>query len=202
MNYAIEHHAAFYTYLVTTPRKKALKHSLIRVTEGLMLFRLGKNEYAAEQGESIWIPFDCLCALTFFPGTRIERVDISVRNRTPLPSQAGYIKPTELSHALLNRLAQPKLGAEFQHDVLHLLLHEISQFSPLLYSSDLSHAISYWHPDGDERLSRTHQLVLTIREAKKRMQSGEKPERVIEALFNGNQEEFEQLYPLVTGEKI
>ncbi|MHC6529367.1 AraC family transcriptional regulator [Vibrio proteolyticus] len=200
MNYAIEHQVTRYAYLVTTPRKKALKHSLIRVTEGLMLLRLGKNEYAVETGDSVWIPFDCLCALSFFPATKIERVDFSVRNTDPLPSQAGYVKQTEFSNALMNKLVHAKVKPDVEAEILQLLKREVAAFSPLLYTSELSEAISSWEPDSDSFLSRSHQLVLTMREAKKRMQSGAKPEQIVEDLFNNNQEEFEQLYQLVTGE--
>lgn len=202
MHYAIEHHTTDYAYLVTTPRKKALKHSLIQVTQGLMLLRLGKTEYAVEAGDSVWIPFDCLCALTFFPHTHIERVDLSVRNRLPLPTQAGYVKQSELSQALLNKLANSAHSADFSAAIFALLKQEMCAFSPLLYTSTLSQAISQWQPDGDVVLPQMQQLVLTVREAKKRMQSGASAAQVAAELFNENHEEFEQLYYLVTGESV
>lgn len=66
MNYAIQSETRHYPYLEVSARKRALKHSLIRVEQGLLLFRLGKHEYAVEKGQTLWIPFDCLCGLTFF----------------------------------------------------------------------------------------------------------------------------------------
>ncbi|MDF4535615.1 AraC family transcriptional regulator, partial [Vibrio parahaemolyticus] len=79
MNYAIQSETRHYPYLEVSARKRALKHSLIRVEQGLLLFRLGKHEYAVEKGQTLWIPFDCLCGLTFFPDTHITPVDFSLR---------------------------------------------------------------------------------------------------------------------------
>ncbi len=49
MNYAIQSETRHYPYLEVSARKRALKHSLIRVEQGLLLFRLGKHEYAVEK---------------------------------------------------------------------------------------------------------------------------------------------------------
>ncbi|NMS58127.1 AraC family transcriptional regulator, partial [Vibrio parahaemolyticus] len=44
MNYAIEFHDAKYPFLDVAARKKALKHSLLSVIEGLAVIKLGKQE--------------------------------------------------------------------------------------------------------------------------------------------------------------
>ena len=67
MNYATSFESKYYPFLLCTPRKKTLKHQLIRVTDGLVLIRLGKIEYAVEPGQEFWLPFDTLTSLTFTP---------------------------------------------------------------------------------------------------------------------------------------
>ncbi|MFA0520545.1 AraC family transcriptional regulator, partial [Vibrio sp. 10N.222.55.E8] len=63
---------------------------------------------AVEPGQSVWIPYDCLTSLTYFPNTQINRVDFSVRLTDTFPKQAGYITQTNLSLALLEKLEATK----------------------------------------------------------------------------------------------
>ncbi len=51
-------------------------------------------------------------------------------------------------------------------------------------------------------LSKEMMLVLSLREAKKKMQSGIKRDAVIDEFFAGREEEFEQLAMLVMGEHL
>ena len=79
MHYAISHHNNEFPYLVIQPRKRSLKHVLLRVNQGLALLKLGKIEYAIEDGQTVWLPFDALVGLTFFPNTCAQRVEVSCR---------------------------------------------------------------------------------------------------------------------------
>lgn len=202
MNHAIEHELIEHPYLITSGKKRSLKHQLIRVISGLVLLRLGNREYAIETDESVWLPFDCLASWTFFPASQIERVCISSRNKLPLPTQAGYITHTPLSQSLLDKLAHSNLSVPHQKEILQLLKREIADFKPSLYTSHLSESINQWKPDHESNLSRTEQLVLTIRESQKRLKSGKNLTHVVDALFNGNTDEFLPLYQLVTGETV
>ncbi|MCW8335695.1 AraC family transcriptional regulator [Vibrio paucivorans] len=200
MNYAIEHQYEQFNYLITTPRKKVIKYSLVRVIHGLVLVRLGKHEYTVEAGEAMWIPFDCLCSLSFFPGSKVQQVHFSARLTDSFPSQAGYVELNDLTVALLDRLATKTSSVEHSQDMLTVVRNEIGTLKPLLSLNLLSQAISSWQPDSDSSLARDVLMVLTVREAKKRIQSGQKKAVVIEQLFAGNAEECEQIALLVLGE--
>ncbi|TKF04559.1 AraC family transcriptional regulator [Vibrio kanaloae] len=208
MNFAIEYTSAYFSHLVITPRKKVLKHSLVSVQSGLVLIKLGKQEYTVEPGQSIWIPYDCLTSLTYFPNTQINRVDFSIRLTDSFPRQAGYITQTNLSLALLEKLDLTKSHASSANntdqackDMLSVLKQEVLSFKPLLYESALSLRFNQWSID-DSNLPQEHTLVMVMREAKKRMQSGQKRSLVIDDLFSGKEEEFEQLCMLVFGEYL
>ncbi|WP_046223147.1 hypothetical protein [Vibrio sp. ECSMB14106] len=208
MNFAIEYTSAYFSHLVITPRKKVLKHSLVSVQSGLVLIKLGKQEYAVEPGQSIWIPYDCLTSLTYFPNTQINRVDFSIRLTDSFPRQAGYITQTNLSLALLEKLELTKSHSSSANntdqackDMLSVLKQEVLSFKPLLYESALSLRFNQWSID-DSNLPQEHTLVMVMREAKKRMQSGQKRSLVIDDLFSGKEEEFEQLCMLVFGEYL
>ncbi len=142
MNYAIQSETRHYPYLEVSARKRALKHSLIRVEQGLLLFRLGKHEYAVEKGQTLWIPFDCLCGLTFFPDTHITRVDFSLRLNVRLPHNAGFIKSSELALAVLHRLQNcERHHPAFTH-LTQLLMLELTTCDPKLKMSPLTQAIT------------------------------------------------------------
>ncbi|MGF1800920.1 AraC family transcriptional regulator [Vibrio gigantis] len=211
MNFAIEYTSAYFSHLVITPRKKVLKHSLVSVQSGLVLIKLGKQEYAVEPGQSVWIPYDCLTSLTYFPNTQVNRVDFSVRLTDSFPRQAGYITQTNLSSALLEKLEKLELTKarttnannteQAFKDMLSVLKQEVLAFKPLLCESALSQRFNQWNID-DSNLPQEHTLVMVMREAKKRMQSGQKRSLVIDDLFSGKEEEFEQLCMLVFGEDL
>lgn len=202
MNYAIEFHDANYPFLNVTARKKALKHSLLSVIEGLVIIKLGKQEYAIEPGQIFWIPQGCLSSLTFLPNTRVHRCDFSVRLSDDFPQQAGFITPSALLKALLDKLSTVESRSDIELDLLAVVKHEVVTISPALSSSALSKVINQWKPGGDVHISRELCLVLTLREARKMKLSGKKDADIVEALFAGNSEEYEQLCFLVFGEPL
>ncbi len=202
MNYAIEFHDANYPFLDVTARKKALKHSLISVVEGLVIIKLGKHEYAIEPGQYFWIPQGCLSSLTFLPNSRLHRCDFSVRLSDDFPQQAGFIKPSMLLRALVEKLPTAESRSDIQLDLLAVVKHEVVTLSPALASSALSKSINQWKPGCEARISRELCLVLTLREARKMKLSGKKEAVIVDELFAGNNEEYEQLCFLVFGETL
>ncbi|TXY26153.1 AraC family transcriptional regulator [Vibrio mimicus] len=202
MNYAIQSETRHYPYLEITARKRSLKHSLIRVEQGLVLCRLGKHEYAVERGQTLWIPFDCLCGLTFFPDTQITRVDFSLRLNAHFPHNAGFIKLSELAIALLNRLR----GCERDHPAFahltQLLMLDLTSCEPKLKNSPLSQALATWQPEAHSSVTKEQHVVLLVREALKRSQSGAQTQSIIEQLFSGNAEQYQQLCMLILGRKL
>ncbi len=202
MNYSVEHQNTVYSFLVTTPRKKRLKHSLIYVESGLVLVKLGKNEYAVEQKSAIWLPFDCLTSVTFVPGSSVSQIDFSVRLQEKFPSQAGFVSLPIVSKAIIEKLSQQNLNDEEIQNLLNVIKDESRTLKPLLDMSPLSLQVSQWSADGESNLSKEMMLVLSLREAKKKMQSGIKRDAVIDEFFAGREEEFEQLAMLVMGEHL
>ncbi|PFG57868.1 hypothetical protein ATG66_0367 [Vibrio sp. ES.051] len=202
MNYAIEFHDATYPFLDVASRKKALKHSLLFVVEGLAVIKLGKQECAIEPGQYFWIPQGCLSSLTFLPNTHVHRCDFSVRLNDDFSQQAGFVKPSALLKSLVERLATTEDRSELQLDLLTVVKHEVLTISPNLTQSPLTKAINQWKPGGDMNLSKELYLVLTLREARKMKLSGKKDAQIVDALFAGNTEEYEQLCFLVFGEAL
>ncbi|ELJ8529320.1 AraC family transcriptional regulator [Vibrio cholerae] len=202
MNYAIQSETRHYPYLEVSARKRALKHSLIRVEQGLLLFRLGKHEYAVEKGQTLWIPFDCLCGLTFFPDTHITRVDFSLRLNVRLPHNAGFIKSSELALAVLHRLQNSERHHPTFTHLTQLLMLELTTCDPKLKMSPLTQAITEWQPQAHASVSKEQHVVLLVREALKRSQSGAQTHSIIEELFSGNAEHYHQLCTLILGRTL
>ena len=200
MHYAISHQSLRQEFLLSTPRRKLLKHTLLYVRSGLVLAKLGKQEYAIEKGEAFWLPFDALCSLTYFPGSDIQVIELSSRVTSPLPKQGGFAQLEELVLAILNRLSQNTANNEAQQAILTVLRHELATLKTKLYESTLTRHINQWKWDSDKSaLSNEQQLVLKIREANKMMLSGQKREQVIGKLFGGDDATFSQLEALLLG---
>lgn len=202
MNYAIQSETQTFSYLEVTPRKRATKHSLIRVENGLALFKLGKQEYAIEAGQAIWVPIECLCSLSFFPNTSITRVDFSVRLRDRFPHQSGLVSLSDLATALLNRLKESQSDEDVYPHLLQVLKDEVKALKPELKTSTLSRKLDNWKPNQNEGIDKEQHVVLLIREAMKRRLSGVKSQLIIDELFSGNENQFEQLTQLVLGDKL
>ncbi|MGF1719436.1 hypothetical protein L4D20_05230 [Vibrio kyushuensis] len=202
MNYAVQHQITQYDFLTTTPRKKVIKSSLIRVIDGMMLVRLGKNEYALHKGESIWIPLDCLCSITFFPSSLIQTIDFSSRLDLNFPTSSGQLKPQELLIALLNQLVELRNQPEdeqYTQAILTLIKLEALNLKPNLKLDRYSQAVSSWKPLANAKLDAQIQIALLIREAKKRSLSGQKKPLIVEQLFAGNEKECDQVATLILG---
>ncbi|RJX68930.1 AraC family transcriptional regulator [Vibrio sinensis] len=200
MHYAISHQVQHYSFLSTTPRKKVLKHMLLRVDQGLALLKLGKTEYAVEAGQTVWIPFDSLCSLTFFPNTHIQRIEVSSRVTSRLPKQGGFVQLNELCTALLNRLGEQQQAHEKTVPMLAVFKQELSLLAPELNESEMTQAINHWKVDVKSTLSSEVQLVLKMREAGKRMLSGQKQAQVVADLFGNQMEAYLQLRSALLGE--
>ena len=72
----------------------------------------------------------------------------------------------------------------------------------LLYKGQDIREVNQWTPGCDMDISKELCLVLTLREARKMKLSGKKKEQIVDTLFAGNTEEYEQLCFLVFGEAL
>ncbi|UUM32127.1 AraC family transcriptional regulator [Vibrio japonicus] len=200
MHYAISHQSLRQDFLCCTPRRKLLKHTLLFVREGLVLAKLGKQEYAIEKGEAFWLPFDALCSLTYFPSSHIQLVEVSSRVRSRMPKQGGYVELEELTTAILNKLSQNHVNAESQQALLAVLRNELASTKTTLYESAMTQHINHWRWDCKlSELTSEQQLVMKVREANKMMLSGQKREQIINKLFSGDSAAFAQLETLLLG---
>lgn len=199
MHYAISYQTDLYDFLVSTSRKKLLKHQLICVEQGLVLVKLGKLEYTVEAGEAFWLPFDVLTSVTFTPATLVRSVQVSSRVTLSLPKQGGYVELNELSSAILNRLATLADNRDAQVDLLAVLRHELTSLKPLLKENKFTKAVNQWQAKQPSQLPNELQLVLTVREASKQMKSGKKREDVVATLFDGNESLLSGLEKAILG---
>lgn len=184
------------------PRRKSLKHILLKVTQGLALIKFGKTEYAIEAGQYVWIPFDSLIALTFFPNTQIQKIEVSSRVKAPFPKNGGYVALNDLATAILNRLSVLPQTRESQKKLLAVLIDELSTLRPELSESTLTTQLKQWSPStNDTTLLAEQHLALKLREATKRIQSGAKRAQVITELFEGNELVYTQLEQAILGKK-
>ncbi|MFC3023715.1 AraC family ligand binding domain-containing protein [Vibrio zhugei] len=202
MNYAIQCDTRHFPTLHITARKRANKHSFIHVQQGLLLCRLGKYDYAIEAGQSFWIPLDCLCALTCFPNTRYTCVDFSVRLRDAFPHQAGYITPTNLTSSALERLQQIDRDDPLFVPLTQIMRAEVTRCVPHLSQSQLTNSVSTWTPEHSAGLAQEQHMVLLVREAIKRKQSGQATETLLSELFAGDRAFAEQWMQVIAGRSL
>jgi hypothetical protein len=184
--------------LVVTGRKKSLKHKFIYVQSGLILCRLGKIEYTIEAQQAFWLPFDCLCAWTIFPGTNYYAIDISARVLTSLPKESGHINADDWLRMLVRKTAHTPQNSELYPHLSYVLLDALSHLKPALKKTPLSTQISAWSvsaPVKDEQIND----LLTAREIRKLAQSGRKEDAIIKALFDNNKDEYSRICDLYLG---
>ncbi|MDW6094369.1 hypothetical protein [Vibrio rhizosphaerae] len=202
MHYAIQVDSATTDYLQLTARKKSLKHVLLLVEQGTVLLKLGKHEYAATAQQALWIPFQCLHALTIFPQTRLTRIEFSARLRHDFPAQAGFVTLSPLCRAVLNRLSDTTPQMPVHAHLLGVLTDEVCQFAPELHDNPLTHLLKQWQvqcPQPVEGLSPEVHLILLLREAQKKMQSGVAAAHIAEQLFDGQLAQLHQLRQSLLG---
>ncbi|WP_252724485.1 AraC family transcriptional regulator [Vibrio hepatarius] len=166
----------------------------------MALLKFGKVEYVIEKGQTVWIPFDSLCALTFFPRTQVQKVEVSSRVKALLPQKGGYVQLNELTSAILTRLLNSRQSHESHQKLLAVLLDDLVTLEPELRENRLTAYLKQWSPsiNGSNLLAEQH-LALKVREATKRMQSGVKRSKVIADLFENNDIVYTQLEQSILG---
>lgn len=202
MHYAIQVDSATTDYLQLTARKKSLKHVLLLVEQGMVLLKLGKHEYAARAKQALWIPCQCLHALTIFPQTRLTRIEFSARLRHNFPLQAGFVAPGTLCRAVLARLSETTPQMTVYSHLLGVLTDEVLHFQPELHENKFTHLLKQWqaqYPQPVEGISPEVHLILLLREAQKKMQSGVTAEHIADQFFDGQLMQLHQLRQSLLG---
>lgn len=90
--------------LLLLGRQRAPADQLLYLMSGSLLLRLGKEEMVLRQGDSFWLPAECLHGLTLLQGCRLVCVRFSVRVRQRRPQSAGHLLALPLLPPLLSRL--------------------------------------------------------------------------------------------------
>ena len=86
-------------------RQRHSADQLLYVQDGSLLLRLGRDELVLRQGESFWLPAECLHGLTLLQGCRLVCVRFSVRVRQRRPQSAGHLLALPLLGIFLGRIA-------------------------------------------------------------------------------------------------
>ena len=144
MPYPVDYISLQESQLRLLGRQRHSADQLLYVQDGSLLLRLGRDELVLRQGESFWLPAECLHGLTLFKDTHLVRLQFSVRVRQSRPQSAGYLQPLPLLPPLIQRLGQLQgstEGIQWQGQggrllrVVADLLPELrlSPYSPLLW---------------------------------------------------------------------
>lgn len=104
MNAAIEYQRHQPNTLKLEARKKKSSAQFYWVEEGALLVRLGRNECVVAQGSGIWLPADCLFAVSLLPHSVIHQISFSVRALAELPLRVGYVQSSPLILGILEAL--------------------------------------------------------------------------------------------------
>ena len=189
--------------MTVTPRKKAFKQTLLFVTSGLLLVKLGKNEYAVEPGQAFWLPMDCLNSVTYLPNTEVSRIEFSVRLADTFPRQAGYVDLDTIVISSIAKLGDTTIAEGYHSALLQVIRYEMANAKPELYLSKTSELYNSWSLNSQpELLNREVHLALKLREARKQILSGTKKDLVAERLFGGSQTLLDELSMAVLGSKL
>lgn len=201
MNYAIEHSNTQHVYLVITPRRKRIKNTLVHVHDGIVLIKVGKQEYTVQAGETFWLPIDCLTSITYLPHSNTSEVNFSIRLPDRFATQAGYVTLNPLYQAAITKLCDSKIELDYKSHLLNVLKHESTDFSPKLTLNETSSRFNRWSINDSRGIGRELHMALTIREARKMLLSGVSTDNVVESLFSGSHSAFEQICTAITGSK-
>ncbi|MBD1576631.1 hypothetical protein HC723_09290 [Vibrio sp. S11_S32] len=206
MNYLISHTSTQHPFLTTTARKKTSKHKLISVEQGQIAVRLGKEEYLFTAGQLLWLPIECLVAISYLPNSRITEIDISIRSQHAYPHQAGLFNPTELLTALVNKFRTLRFEAN-NPSLQALYTVFIQELVASCHKKEHAPKLANNHPTVSQSLNdksedKALQLALKVREAFKMQKSGQARANIITTLFNGNEVQADQLCQLVADQLL
>jgi len=114
MFYPVHFELIHASHLQPPRRQRHPLRQLLHVYAGSLLLRLGREEILLPQGHSFWLPADCLHALSVFQGSDYARVSFSVRVRTELPAESGFLEGAPLVAALLDELRRQPADSGWQ----------------------------------------------------------------------------------------
>jgi hypothetical protein len=200
MHTAIQNSLDHYQYLTIGSRKPTLKNRLIFVTEGLILIKLGKLEYCVTANQFFWLPANCLCAISYFPNSKVQSVEFSQRIQDNFPTKAGSFVASSLMVASLQRLSE-SVSIDLDSALLKVIRYEAIVVEPELNYSEMCQAISKWH-EPSAVIDKELQLTLKIRAAIKLKQSGKSSQIIADKLFGSDVEMMSAIGIRLIGQKF
>lgn len=137
MNYKAEYQSYTFTTLHLGQRKKSPYAQLFYVRDGKILLRLGRNELMLQQGDTFYLPFECLSQITALQGATIDTLTLSPRlnsqQQCVYPKISGQVT-TSLILPLLETLYSAKNNSsrtlEQQKRLIDVLLDELIYCKP------------------------------------------------------------------------
>ena len=104
MPYPVDFISQQASHLSLLGRARHSADQLLYLASGSLLLRLGREEMVLRQGESFWLPAECLHGMTLLKGCHLLRVAFSIRVTQARPQSAGFLQPVDLLPPLLQRL--------------------------------------------------------------------------------------------------
>lgn len=206
MNYLISHTRTQYPFLVSTARRKTTKHRLIYIEQGHIIVRLGKEEYIFTTGQTLWLPIDCLVAISYLPNTNVTEIEISIRSQRNYPYQAGLLRGSELITAIVNKLCHLQFSS---NDTALKALYSvfIDEITSNEYQKEKIPHLNDNHTTAlqgfsDKTEHHQIQVALKVREAFKMQQSGKHRSVIINTLFASNETQADQLCRLIANQTL
>ncbi|MDV7103434.1 AraC family ligand binding domain-containing protein [Vibrio sp. TH_r3] len=198
MNYSIQFEFVNTPYLSISARKKTLKHQLYCVFDGIVLFKIGKHEYAVGPGQYFWIPANCLVSITSLPMAKYSKVELSQRLIAPFVTIPGYVSEKPIIKNALDLLRDIDLDLDYRNVLLQVIKYELLHIEPKLTITKLSQEMTL----GGAKISKENNMALKLREARKSILSGKNKTTVAKEIFSMNSEEFDQFCQIILGTKL
>jgi hypothetical protein len=191
MQYAMEFERLQADFLQIGARRRFNEAFFLKVNQGGVLLRIGQNEYLIQAKQGVWLPSDCLCALTLFPNTKYDKMTFSVRCASDWPMYSGMLAVSPLILALSDHLMSP-LTESAQKNALMVLKdvifnHHKRPLEKLMFCSaaqltqDLSVPLIGIPKEMADALSvdeKTFRQALLVRESVRLTRSGQSNEKI------------------------
>lgn len=168
-----------FQYLCSSSRKKSLQHHWISVIKGGVLLRLGKTDYYFGANTSLWIPANCLIALTYLPNTKLVQWSFSQRISADFPKNAGLVNNSAIAQAIIDKRVKT---TELNDVYLKVMQLEALQLSPSINGfSATVQSIATLKSVESTKIDKLQQLV-AIRDAQKNILSGKSAQKEWDAI--------------------
>jgi hypothetical protein len=168
-----------YPYLVSSSRKKTLQHVWIKVLEGGVILKLGKNDYFIQPNTSFWIPANCLVAATYLPNSRVQQVSFSQRLALDFAKNAGVVPSNAIVSGIFERLSNAE---SLDNSYLQVLALEACALAPSIELFTPRDKNMLALNGFTEAQSKTVTIACAIRDAKKSALSGSSIRNEIESI--------------------